>query len=235
MKLECLEKSNPPKTNISWVKDGVILSSDPSFEKTNMKTKDSGNYSCIVFNSLGGELEYIVVFVNSSNGKYNDYNLEVKKYLYFGILTLSCVLLVTSVICNICIHLHCKKLSRVPLQTGNNEVSVLNIEMTAINNGYHTINEEDIIQEGNEVENQAEIQSTYNSSSVDSDDKSAESATNENEPRESNDYLNPYCAVVESIADVHNYESLSLDKFELNMTDVDLNTGIQRSYENLKF
>lgn len=72
MKLECLEKSNPPETNITWVKDGVILSSDPIFEKTNMKTNDSGNYSCIVFNSLGGELEYIVVFVNKSNGEYND-------------------------------------------------------------------------------------------------------------------------------------------------------------------
>ncbi|VDI18449.1 Hypothetical predicted protein [Mytilus galloprovincialis] len=109
--------------------------------------------------------------------------------------------------------------------------------MTNINNGYHTINEEDIIQEDNEEESHAEIQSTYNSSSDNSSDKSAESAANENVPRESNDYLNPYCTMIESTADVHNYESLSLEKFELNtsIADVDLNTGIQRSYENLKF
>lgn len=161
----------------------------------------------------------------------------MKNMLYFGILTLSVILLFTSVICNICIHKHCKKLARVRLQTGNNEVSGVNIEMTNINNEYHTINEEDIRQEINEVQNQAEIHNTYDSSSHDSDDKSDESATNENELRESNDYLNPYCTMIQSPSDIHNYESLSLEKLELNtsIANVDLNTGIRRSYENLKF
>lgn len=65
--LECLDESNPPKANTTWVKDGIILSSDPIYEKTNIKTKDSGNYSCIVFNSLGKEEEDIVILVMKDN------------------------------------------------------------------------------------------------------------------------------------------------------------------------
>lgn len=67
MKLECLEKSNPPKTNLTWVKDCKILSSDPSYEKTSMKTNDSGTYSCIVLNSLGKEQEDIIIYVKKGN------------------------------------------------------------------------------------------------------------------------------------------------------------------------
>lgn len=72
MKLKCLEHCNPPKTSITWVKDGIFLSSGPVYEKTNMKTNDSGNYSCIVLNSVGKELEYVVILINKSYVKYND-------------------------------------------------------------------------------------------------------------------------------------------------------------------
>ncbi|CAC5419002.1 unnamed protein product [Mytilus coruscus] len=235
MKLECLEKSNPPKTNITWVKDGILLSSGPVYEKANMKTNDSGNYSCIVVNTLGREIEYIVVFVNKSNDKYNDDFLDLKSFSCFGILTLSFLLLVTSAICNICIHLHCKKLSKVSSQTVNNDVPRVNIEMTDMFNGYHTINEEDIRQEDNEVENQAEIQSTNDSSSDDSDDQSAESNTDETGLRESDDYVNPYCTMIQNTVEVHNYKTLGVGNNESDTTDVNVNKELQTSYENLKF
>ncbi|CAC5367412.1 unnamed protein product [Mytilus coruscus] len=229
MKLACLEKSNPPKTNITWIKDGIIVSSNPIYEKTNVNTNDSGNYSCIVFNSLGKEVEDIVIFVNKSNDKYNDDFLDLKSFLCFGILTLSFLLLVVSAICNICIHLHCKKLSRVSSQTVNNDGSGVNIEMTDINNGYHTINEEDSRQEDNEVENQAEIQRTNYSSSDDSDDQSAESDADETGLRELNDYVNPYCTMIHNTVEVHIYKTLDVENNDSNNTVVNLNRALQRS------
>ncbi|CAG2219684.1 unnamed protein product [Mytilus edulis] len=67
MKLECLDESNPPKTNLTWRKDGIILSYDSIYTKSNMKTNDSGNYSCIVINSLGEELQDIIILVIKGN------------------------------------------------------------------------------------------------------------------------------------------------------------------------
>ncbi|CAG2201713.1 unnamed protein product [Mytilus edulis] len=174
----------------------------------NIDQEDFDIYTIQVINEIG---------YTSCSVRFKPTNVrDMKNMLYFGILTLSIILLFTST---------------------NNEVSGVTIEMSNIINEYHTINEEDIRQEFNEVQNQAEMHNTYDSSSHDSDDKSDESATNENELRESNDYLNPYCTMIQSTSDVHNYESLSSEKMELNtsIANVDLNTGIQRSYENLKF
>ncbi|CAG2219687.1 unnamed protein product [Mytilus edulis] len=229
IQLECLDKSNPPKANITWVKDGIILSSDPIYEKTNMKTNDSGSYSCIVFNSLGKEVQEIVIFVNKRNGSYNDDFLDLKRFLCFGIFTLSFVLLVASAICNICIHLHCKKLSRVSSLTVNNDVSRVNIEMTDINNGYHTINEEDIRQEDNEDENQAEIQSTNDLSLIDFDGQSSELDADETGLRESNDYVNPYCTMIQDTVEVHIYKTSCARNSDSDNTAVNLNTELQRS------
>lgn len=72
MKLECLDISNPPETNMTWEKDGVILSSNSVYEKANLQTNDSGNYSCIVSNSLGTELDNIFIFVNKSFDEHNN-------------------------------------------------------------------------------------------------------------------------------------------------------------------
>lgn len=157
----------------------------------------------------------------------------MKDILYFGILTLSVVLLLTSVICNICIHLHCKKLSRAQLQTGISEASGLHIEMTGIHNRY-TINEEGIRQEDNGVQSQGEIQNTNASSSSDSDDQSS-SAADETGLRESSGYLNPYCTRIENTADVNYYETISSEKFERDIADVNFNAELERSYENLKY
>ncbi|CAC5418999.1 unnamed protein product [Mytilus coruscus] len=71
IRLECLDRSNPPKTNITWEKNGIKLSSHPIYEKTNIDTNDSGIYSCIVLNSLGHELENISIFINKSKDKFN--------------------------------------------------------------------------------------------------------------------------------------------------------------------
>ncbi|XP_063399656.1 sialic acid-binding Ig-like lectin 11 [Mytilus trossulus] len=71
IKLECLDTSNPSKTNITWEKSGIILSSKPIYEKNNIDTNDSGIYICIVFNSLGHEQENISILVNKRKDTYN--------------------------------------------------------------------------------------------------------------------------------------------------------------------
>lgn len=106
--------------------------------------------------------------------------------------------------------------------------------MTSIHNRY-TINEEDIRQEDNGVQSQGKIQSTNASSSTDFDDQSYGSTADETGLRESSVYLNPYCTSIENTADVNYYETVSSENFERDIADVDLNTELERSYENLKY
>ncbi|CAG2207000.1 unnamed protein product [Mytilus edulis] len=78
----------------------------------------------------------------------------------FGILTVSFILLVVSVICNILINIHCKKLSREPFETDENDILRERIGMTETDNGYHTIIEDNIRPENFEMGHSSEMTST---------------------------------------------------------------------------
>lgn len=107
--------------------------------------------------------------------------------------------------------------------------------MTDVNNGYHTINEDDIRQENIEIESQAEMQSSNVSSSDDVNDQSDESAADETGLRESDDYVKPYCTIIQNALEVHNYKTLGVGNNDSGTIVVNLNMELQRSYENLKF
>ncbi|TRZ03979.1 hypothetical protein DNTS_034235, partial [Danionella cerebrum] len=52
--LSCSADSNPPAT-ITWYKRGISIAAGQSFSISKIRSADSGEYRCSVFNSQGGE------------------------------------------------------------------------------------------------------------------------------------------------------------------------------------
>lgn len=158
----------------------------------------------------------------------------MKSVLCFGVLTISFLFLCASVICNIFIHVYCKKLTKVPFETDETEITRDGLELTDIHNEYHTINEDNFQLE--EIE--TEISSTFHESLDFSDVQFDRAVSDRNDPPiEGDDYLHPYCTTMQNTVDVHEYMDLGRGVVECNDTDVvDVvcNQELGRLYENLK-
>lgn len=160
--------------------------------------------------------------------------LGQQSFLGFGILTVSFILLVVSVICNILINLHCKKLSREPFETDENDISRERIGMTETDNGYHTIIENNIRPENFEMGHSSEMTST-NMQLMDVSGIQFETSFGENEQQvEEDDYLHPYCTVMPNTVEVHEYQAVTSGLRELDSTNELSNQEVQGLYENIE-
>ncbi|CAC5411777.1 unnamed protein product [Mytilus coruscus] len=202
----------------------------------NITQDDNGNYTCrmkniaknnvLIVNPLG-----CTAYLTETHGL-----LLMKRFLGIGNFIVPFVLLVAAVICNIFIHLYCKKLKQVMFETDDHDISRERIEMTEADNGYHTINEDNFRIEDAEFENQSEITISIRELFDISEVQFLHGACDGNElQREEDDYLHPYCRVMQNTIEMHEYKTIIPEVAERDISDVVLNRESGRLYENLKF
>lgn len=140
----------------------------------------------------------------------------------------------TSIICNICIHRYYKKIARVSFETDGNNITEEGMEMIETENAYHTINEEHIRLNDTETENPNELRSSFREILNVSDVTLPAAASSRIEQLvEEEDYLNPYCTMMQNTIDVHEYR-VFCQGAECDGPDVVSNQALGRLYENLK-
>ncbi|VDI58254.1 Hypothetical predicted protein, partial [Mytilus galloprovincialis] len=66
IELKCRDQSSPPKTNITWKKDGQILSFESEYIIAKSRINDSGIYTCTAVNIVGQVEKDILILVNKS-------------------------------------------------------------------------------------------------------------------------------------------------------------------------
>lgn len=107
--------------------------------------------------------------------------------------------------------------------------------MTEIDNGYHTINEDNLQLAATGIENPSEIRSSHSESLNVSDIQLPELAFGGIEISiEEDDYLHPYCTVSQSTIDVHEYRDIGTGVVECDGKDEESNKGFVIIYENIK-
>lgn len=151
----------------------------------------------------------------------------------FRISTISIVLLVTASICIISVRI-CHQISKLPFKTDEFDISREPIEMTVDDNGYYAIDDENLHSE--DIENVSELRSTIHESFSDLNVQFPPEASGLNYlPIEEDDYLHPYCTMIQDTIEIHDYIDLASGFLERYNTDVVLTQELARSYENLKF
>ncbi|CAC5411775.1 unnamed protein product [Mytilus coruscus] len=196
---------------------------------TEFSEEDIGNYTANISNRLG--------YCNCTVQLLCEGLLLMKRFLGNGNFIVPFVLLVVAVISNIFIHLYCKKLKKVMFETDDNDISRERIEMTEADNGYHTINEDNFRIDDTEIQNQSEITISIGESLDISEVQFLHGAASDgNELQiEEDDYLHPYCTVMQNTIEMHEYKTIIPEVAERDISDVVLNRESGRLYENLKF
>ncbi|XP_063398906.1 uncharacterized protein LOC134683526 [Mytilus trossulus] len=228
----CQSISKKTTNNFSWTKHGVVVSNSSSIMLQKVTQGDNGNYTCRMNNNQKFLTKNEVLVVRQSVCTHGF--LEMKSVLSFGTLAISLVLLMTSVICNICIHRYYKKIARVSFATDGNNITEEGMEMIETENAYHTINEEQIRLDDTETENTNELSSSFREiSNVSAATFPVVASGRTEQLIEEEDYLNPYCTMMQSTIDVHEYR-VFCHGAECDGTDDVSNQALGRLYENLK-
>ncbi|CAC5411779.1 unnamed protein product [Mytilus coruscus] len=235
----CQSFSRKTANNYSWTKNGIIVSNTSFMVIENVTQDDNGNYTCRMKNKQRYVTKNELLIINPS--RCTAYLTEthgfllMKRFLGFGIFLVLFVFLVAFVIGNIFIHLYCKKLKRGPLESDAHDISRERIEITEADNGYHTINEDNFRVEDTEIENQSEITSSIRAMDI-AEVQFPGAASGGNELQiEEDDYLHPYCTMMQNAIEMHEYKSTVPGVVERDGPNVVLNRKLGRLYENLKF
>ncbi|VDI50567.1 Hypothetical predicted protein [Mytilus galloprovincialis] len=191
---------------------------------TEFNEDDIGNYTVNITNDFG--------FCDCTVQLLSQELLLLKRFLGIGYFILPFFLLVVTVFCNISIHLYCKKVKKVTLETDENEISREGIEMREADHGYHTINEDNFRIEDTGTENQSEIPSSARMLDI-AEVPFLVAASDSNEQQiEEDEYLHPYCTVMQSTVELHEYKDMVPGIVERDGFDIVLNQELERLYEN---
>ncbi|CAG2195345.1 unnamed protein product [Mytilus edulis] len=235
--LICQSISRRTTNNYSWTKNGITLSYSSSLVLENITQNDNGNYTCRMKNEESCFTKNELLIVNPlscTTCVTEPHGLQLlKRFLGIGYFILPFVVLVVTVFCNISIHLYCKKLNKVTFETDENEISQEGIEMEEVDHGYHTINEDNFRIEDTGIENQSEIASSVRASNIEEAPLPVPaSGSNEQQIEEEDDYLHPYCTVMQNTVEIHEYKGIVPGIVEHDGSDEVLNQELERLYEN---
>ncbi|VDI07396.1 Hypothetical predicted protein [Mytilus galloprovincialis] len=232
----CQSTNRRTTDNYSWTWNGITLSNSSSLVLENITQNDNGNYTCHMKHKQRHLIKNELLIVNplSCTTCVTEPRelLLLKRFLGIGYFILPFVFLVVTVFCNISIHLYCKKLKKVTFETDENEISREGIEMGEADHGYHTINEDNLQIENTGIENQSDITSSVRALDI-AEAPFPVAASDWNEQQiEEDEYLHPYCTVMQSTVELHEYKDIIPGIVERDGSDVVLNQELERLYEN---